>query len=88
MGFIVCHSDPTDGYTIAKLSFKYKATIMFGTPTFFRLYAKNRKIHPLMFESLRLVVAGGREALKRDHKELFRMRFLKDILQGYGTTET
>ncbi len=84
---VVCHSDPTDGYTIAKLSFKYKATIMFGTPTFFRLYAKNRKIHPLMFESLRLVVAGA-ERLSKETIELFRMRFLKDILQGYGTTET
>ncbi len=85
--FVVTHSDPTDGFNIAKLSLKYKATIMFGTPTFFRLYAKNRKIHPLMFESLRVVIAGA-EKLQEDTFELFKKRFSKEILQGYGTTET
>ncbi len=85
--FVVTHSDPTDGFNIAKLSLRYKATIMFGTPTFFRLYAKNRKIHPLMFESLRVVIAGA-EKLQEDTFELFKKRFSKEILQGYGTTET
>jgi len=85
--FLVAHSDPTDGFNIAKLCLKYRATIMFGTPTFFRLYAKNRKIHPLMFESLRLVIAGA-ERLPKETVELFKSRFLKEILQGYGTTET
>ena len=84
---VVSHPDPTDGLGIAKLTLKYRATIIFGTATFYRLYARNRKIHPLMFESLRMVVAGA-EKLSDDVAKLFKMRFGKEILEGYGTTET
>ncbi len=84
---VVSHPDPTDGLGIAKLTLKYQATTIFGTSTFYRLYAKNRKIHPLMFESLKMVVAGA-EKLSDDVAKLFKMRFGKEILEGYGTTET
>lgn len=83
----VAHPDPTDGLNIAKLVFRHKATIICGTSTFFRLYIRNQKIHPLMFESLRLVVAGA-EKLREDVKVEFKKRFGKDILEGFGTTET
>jgi len=83
----VAHTDPTDGLAIAKLTLQNKATIMCGTSTFFRLYTKNTKIHPLMFESLRLVVAGA-EKLREDIRFEFKKRFGKDIFEGYGTTET
>ncbi len=83
----VAHPDPTDGLAIAKLVSSHKVTIMTGTSTFFRLYVKNTKIHPLMFESLRLVVAGA-EKLREDVRFEFKKRFGKDILEGYGTTET
>jgi len=84
---VVCHPDPTDGLGIAKLSAKYSATILFATATFYRLYARNRKIHPLMFNNLRFVVAGA-EKLPKEIAELFKSRFGKSILEGYGTTET
>jgi len=84
---VVCHPDPTDGFGIAKLSAKYRATFLFATATFFRLYARNRKIHPLMFETLRMVVAGA-EKLPKEIKLLFKERFGKDIYEGYGATET
>ena len=84
---VVSHPDPTDGLGIAKLTLKYRATTIFGTPTFYRLYARDRKIHPLMFESLKMVVAGA-EKLSDDIAKLFKMRFGKEILEGYGTTET
>jgi len=84
---VVCHPDPTDGLGIAKLCAKYKGTMIFATATFFRLYARNRKIHPLMFESLRMVIAGA-EKLPNEIRELFQKRFGKSILEGYGTTET
>ena len=83
----VAHPDPTDGLTIAKLVSKYKATIMFGTSTFYRLYAKNQKIHPLMFSSLRIAVSGA-EKLREDVRLEFKKRYGKDILEGFGTTET
>jgi len=84
---VVCHPDPTDGLGIAKLCHKYQATLLFATATFFRLYARNRKIHPLMFESLRMVIAGA-EKLPKEVGELFKSRFGKSIVEGYGTTET
>ena len=84
---VVCHPDPTDGLGIAKISAKYNATFLFATATFFRLYAKNRKIHPLMFDKLRMVVAGA-EKLPKETAKLFKERFGKIIYEGYGTTET
>ena len=83
----VAHPDPTDGLAIAKLVFEHKATIMCGTSTFYRLYAKNTKIHPLMFQTLRLTVSGA-EKLREDVRIDFKKRFAKEILEGYGTTET
>ena len=83
----VAHPDPTDGVGLGKLISKYKATIMTGTSTFFRLYTKNSKVHPLMFESLRLTVAGA-EKLRADVRADFKKKFGKDILEGYGVTET
>lgn len=83
----VAHPDPTDGVAIGKLIAKYKATIMTGTSTFYRLYTKNSKVNPLMFESLRFVVAGA-EKLRADVRTEFKKKFGKDILEGYGVTET
>jgi acyl-[acyl-carrier-protein]-phospholipid O-acyltransferase/long-chain-fatty-acid--[acyl-carrier-protein] ligase len=83
----VAHPDPTDGVGLGKLVYKYKATIMTGTSTFFRLYTKNSKVHPLMFESLRIVVAGA-EKLREEVKIEFKKKFSKDILEGFGTSET
>lgn len=83
----VAHPDPTDGFGIAKLVHEQKVTVMFGTSTFFRLYAKNSKIESFMFDSLRLVISGA-EKLRHDVKFEFKRRFGKDILEGYGTTET
>jgi len=84
---VICHPDPTDGLGIAKLSHKYRATFLFATATFFRLYARNRKIHPKMFENLRMTIAGA-EKLPSEITKLFKERFGKDIWEGYGTTET
>ena len=84
---VICHPDPTDGLGIAKLSTKYRATFLFATATFFRLYARNRKIHPKMFENLRMVIAGA-EKLPKEITQLFKERFGKEIWEGYGATET
>ena len=84
---MVCHPDPTDAVNISKAIAKYRATIFCGTSTFLRLYTKNRRIHPLMLESLRVVVAGA-EKLSPDVREAFKLKFNKDIYEGYGATET
>ncbi len=84
---IVCHPDPTDVLTIAKGAARNQATLLFGTSTFLRLYSMNKKVHPLMLRSLRMVIAGA-ERLNPDTRTAFTLKFNKEILEGYGTTET
>lgn len=84
---VVAHPDPTDAVNIGKAVAKFGATILFGTSTFFRLYTKNSRVLPLMFKSLRIVVAGA-EKLSPTVRDTFKLKFNKDILEGYGATET
>lgn len=84
---LVCHPDPTDAVNIGKAAARYRATIMCGTSTFLNLYMRNKRLHPLMFESLRVVVAGA-EKLSPTVKQGFEARFKAPVVEGYGCTET
>ncbi len=84
---IVCSPDPTDGASIGQAAARFKSTILFGTATFYRLYSRNKKLEPEMFASLRMIIAGA-EKLNEDTRNVFKTRFNKDILEGYGCTET
>ena len=84
---VVCHPDPTDAVNIGKAVAEYRATILMGTSTFLRLYTKNPRVHYLMFESLRIVVSGA-EKLAADVREAFKLKFGKEIYEGFGATET
>ena len=84
---MVCHPDPTDALGTAKAIARHRATVLCSTSTFLRLYARNRKVHPLMLDSLRIVVAGA-ERLAPDVREAFLLKFGKPIYEGYGATET
>jgi acyl-[acyl-carrier-protein]-phospholipid O-acyltransferase/long-chain-fatty-acid--[acyl-carrier-protein] ligase len=83
----IFHPDPTDALTIAKAIAKHRATVFCGTSTFLRLFTRNQRIHPLMFDSLRVVVAGA-ERLSPEVRDAFKLKFNKEIYEGYGTTET
>ena len=83
----VCHTDPTDAPGVARAIARYRATILCGTSTFFRLYTRNSKVHPLMLESLRVVVSGA-EKLSEDVRNAFQLKFNKTVYEGYGATET
>jgi acyl-[acyl-carrier-protein]-phospholipid O-acyltransferase/long-chain-fatty-acid--[acyl-carrier-protein] ligase len=84
---MICHPDPTDAVGGAKAMARHRATLLCSTSTFLRLYTRNRKIHPIMLESLRVVVAGA-ERLSPDVREAFGLKFNKPIYEGYGATET
>jgi acyl-[acyl-carrier-protein]-phospholipid O-acyltransferase/long-chain-fatty-acid--[acyl-carrier-protein] ligase len=84
---VVCHPDPTDGFGIGKMAAKYEATMLFATATFFRLYTRNKKLSPLMFSNLRMVIAGA-EKLPTEIRDAFKTKFGHDIYEGYGATET
>lgn len=66
---------------------RHRVSILFGTSTFFRLYVRNKKFHPLMLQNVRMVIAGA-EKLKADVKEAFKLKFGLEIYEGYGATET
>ena len=83
----ICHPDPTDVLNIAKGISQHQATIFCATSTFLRLFNKNRRIHPLMLDSLRIIVAGA-ERLTPEIQDSFSLKFGKTIYEGYGTTET
>ncbi|MDR2635800.1 MAG: MFS transporter, partial [Campylobacteraceae bacterium] len=82
---MVCVADPTDVTNIGKMCVRYRVSILLGTSTFFRLYVKNKKLHPLMLQSVRIAVAGA-EKLKDDVKNGFKIKFGIHIYEGYGTT--
>jgi acyl-[acyl-carrier-protein]-phospholipid O-acyltransferase/long-chain-fatty-acid--[acyl-carrier-protein] ligase len=83
----VCHPDPTDAANIGKAVAKYNVTVLCATSTFLRLYTVNRKLLPLMFDSLRIVI-GGAEKITNDVRLGFESKFHKQIFEGYGATET
>lgn len=84
---VIFHPDPTDVVNISKAISKNKVTLMFGTSTFLRLYVRNKRVLPLMLESIRLVVAGA-EKLNELVRTSFTDKFHLPIYEGYGTTET
>jgi len=83
----ILHPDPTDTLIISKAIAKNSATIFCSTSTFLRLFNRNKRIHPLMLKSLRLVVAGA-ERLNPEVRDAFKLKFNKEIYEGYGATET
>ena len=84
--FMICHPDPTDAQTIGELAEKYRPTILCGTSTFFRMYARSRQLSARQFSSLNFVVAGA-EKLLPEVRSMFEKKFNKIIYEGYGTTE-
>jgi len=84
---VIFHPDATDVLNISKAISKNRITIMFGTSTFLRLYARNKRVLPLMLESIRLVVSGA-EKLNEKVRTSFTSKFNLPIYEGYGTTET
>ncbi len=83
----VCHPDPTDTLNIAKGIYRNQGSILCATSTFLRLFSANRRVHPLMLQSLRVVVAGA-ERLSPEVRDAFKLKFGKEIYEGYGATET
>ncbi len=84
---MVCHPDPTDTLAAAKAIAKYRATLLFGTSTFLRLYVRNNKVNKLMLDSIRFVIAGA-ERMQPEIAASFKEKFNIDIYEGYGATET
>lgn len=81
----VTYPNPLEAAKIAALVEKYRATVLFATPTFLRAYL--RKAEQPQLTSLRLVITGA-EKLPGDIAAAFEERFGKPVYEGYGLTET
>ncbi|PWJ62534.1 MULTISPECIES: MFS transporter [unclassified Fibrobacter] len=84
---IVAVADPTDVKTMARVCCEFHVTLMVATPTFLRAFTVSRYVHPLVFKSVRLIIAGA-EAMRPELSTAFRLKFGIEVLEGYGCTET
>jgi acyl-[acyl-carrier-protein]-phospholipid O-acyltransferase/long-chain-fatty-acid--[acyl-carrier-protein] ligase len=82
---IASYPNPLEAGKIANLVERQAVTVMLATPTFLRAYL--RKAEPPQLRSLRLLITGA-EKLPDELAKAFAERFGKEVLQGYGLTET
>lgn len=84
LGFV---PNPRDAKAVGRATLRYRATILASTPPLWELYSQSRAIGPLMFASLRILLSGG-ATLTEEIERSFEQKFHKQILEGYGTTES
>jgi acyl-[acyl-carrier-protein]-phospholipid O-acyltransferase/long-chain-fatty-acid--[acyl-carrier-protein] ligase len=82
---VATYPNPLDSVKCAELVKKYQVTVMLATPTFLRGYMK--RVEPELLRSVRLIVTGA-EKLPTELADAFHARFGKEVMQGYGLTET
>jgi len=81
----ITYPNPLEVAKNVELIQRYGITLLCSTPTFLRGYL--RKAEPAQLASLDLIVTGA-EKLPNDLADAFQERFGKEVLQGYGLTET
>ena len=82
---VVTYPNPLDSAKCAALIAEHQITLMLATPTFLRGYMKRAEREQLA--SVKLIVTGA-EKLPNELAEAFERRFGKEVMQGYGLTET
>lgn len=80
----IFHFNPLEAKVIGRLSEKYKATVILGTPTFLRGYM--RRVKPEQFSTVDVAIAGA-EKTPGDLFDAFENTFGVRISEGYGTSE-
>jgi acyl-[acyl-carrier-protein]-phospholipid O-acyltransferase/long-chain-fatty-acid--[acyl-carrier-protein] ligase len=70
---------------VPELIYDQNATIMFGTDSFLKGYA--RAAHPYDLYAIRYIIAGA-EKVQDETRRVYMEKFQKAIYEGYGATET
>jgi long-chain acyl-CoA synthetase len=71
---------------IASLVDQRRVKVFIGVPTMYRLLVRS-KVSAGSMQGLRLAVSGG-DALPSSVRDAYRQRFDRELLEGYGLTET
>ena len=82
---VVTVPSPLDVHKCLEAISSEKATVLLGTPTFFRPYLK--RAEPAQLVSVKFVVAGAEKTPAGFHEE-WEKRFGSQYCEGYGLTET
>ncbi len=84
---LVCQPQTTDALTISKIIARYRVTLMSSPVKKLEAFLNHERLHPLMFESLRVIVGvHSDEYQATDLRERFQQKFTKTILEAYCTT--
>lgn len=78
------YPSPLHYRVISEIVYEIGASVMFGTDTFFRGYAKIA--HPIDFHNIRFMF-GGAEAIKPDTRNMWVERQGIRVMEAYGATE-
>ncbi len=81
----ITYPNPLDVAKNAELVQRYGISLFIATPTFLRSYI--RKVDKEQLQSVRLVITGA-EKLPKAIAEAFEEKFGKQVMEGYGLTET
>ncbi|MCB1097993.1 MAG: AMP-binding protein [Verrucomicrobiae bacterium] len=82
---LVTYPSPIEAPKLAGLIEKYSVTVMLATPTFLRGYL--RKVNREQLATLKLIATGA-EKLPAKLAATFSEKFGKEVMEGYGLTET
>ncbi len=84
---VLCHSEPGDALGLARAIGRYSGTVLPATTAQLTALADETQVHPLMLESLRLVLHSEGHAPTALH-EAFTLRFGQVVRDGFGNAAT